>query len=147
MSISFNGGKDCEYHILFSVRELNSLFIAGTVLLHLFAGALARRLPPNTPPKPLPSLYIPVPSPFPALEMFIDTCTKEYNLDLFHCIPPTEVSFAVESSATPEASQKAVGKAKGKNGMRKGLELYKDRHPGIDAILMGTRRTDPHGGM
>jgi len=29
--------------------------------------------------------------------------------------------------------------------MRRGLELYKQRYPDIDAILVGTRRGDPHG--
>lgn len=30
--------------------------------------------------------------------------------------------------------------------MRRALEFYKSRFPHIDAILIGTRRTDPHGG-
>jgi len=30
--------------------------------------------------------------------------------------------------------------------MRRALEFYKSRFPQIDAILIGTRRTDPHGG-
>ena len=31
--------------------------------------------------------------------------------------------------------------------MRRGLELYKIEHPGVSAILMGTRKGDPHGGQ
>lgn len=146
VSISFNGGKDCTYYVAFAGLYPYLHIFEGTVLLHLFAGALARRLPPNTTPKPVPALYIPVPSPFPTLETFISQCAKEYNLDLFRCIPPTEVSFAVESATTPAMTQKPVGKAKGGEGMRRGLELYKERHPNIDAILVGTRRADPHGG-
>ncbi|KAF9467210.1 hypothetical protein BDZ94DRAFT_1249851 [Collybia nuda] len=132
VSISFNGGKDC------------------TVLLHLFAGALARK---NS-TRPIPGIYIPVPSPFPALEEFIEESAKAYDLDLFHCRPPSE---EVESVITPaqkngtnyvdsrKPASHAVGKAKGAEGMRQALDIYKTRFPHISAILIGTRRTDPHG--
>ncbi|KAJ7845919.1 hypothetical protein B0H13DRAFT_2409165, partial [Mycena leptocephala] len=92
-----------------------------------------------------------VPSPFPTLETFIDESAKRYNLDLFHCRPASE---PVESVATPaptigtdymEPAPKAVGKAKGAEGMKQALEIYKNKFPNIDAILIGTRRTDPHG--
>ncbi|KAJ6613645.1 hypothetical protein B0H10DRAFT_1783471 [Mycena sp. CBHHK59/15] len=136
VSISFNGGKDCE---------------PGTVLLHLYASALARRLSPSESMKPIPALYIAVPSPFPTLETFIEDSAKRYNLDLFHCRPPSE---GVESVVTPapangagylEPQPKAVGKAKGAEGMKQALEIYKTRFPEINAILIGTRRSDPHG--
>ncbi|KAJ7291295.1 hypothetical protein C8J57DRAFT_1272170 [Mycena rebaudengoi] len=130
VSISFNGGKDC------------------TVLLHLYAGALARRLSSSEPVKPIPAIYIAVPSPFPALETFIEDSAKRYNLDL----------FTVESVLTPvpaangggadymQSTPKAVGKAKGSEGMKQALEMYKTTFPDITAILIGTRRSDPHGG-
>ncbi|KAJ7704428.1 hypothetical protein B0H17DRAFT_921242 [Mycena rosella] len=133
VSISFNGGKDC------------------TILLHLYAGALARRLSPSEPVKPIPALYIAVPSPFPTLETFIEDSAKRYNLDLFHCRPPSE---RVESVLTPAPKESAdyiasaptaVGKAKGAEGMKQALEIYKNTFPAIDAILIGTRRGDPHG--
>ncbi|KAJ7721043.1 hypothetical protein B0H16DRAFT_1386504 [Mycena metata] len=137
VSISFNGGKDC------------------TVLLHLYAGALARRLPPSEPVKPIPAVYIAVPSPFPTLETFIEDSAKRYTLDLFLCRPASDI---VESVITPMpavngagtsyingAPPKAVGKAKGAEGMKQALEIYKQTHPNIEAILIGTRRTDPHG--
>jgi FAD synthetase len=102
--------------------------MAGTVLLHLFAGSLARRHPSlESNSKPIKSLYIPVPSSVPALESFIDKCVQAYNLDLFH-------------------AGTSAGKSKGGEGMRRGLELYKQRYSDIDAILVGTRRGDPHGG-
>ncbi len=31
--------------------------------------------------------------------------------------------------------------------MRGALELYRARFPTVEAILVGTRRADPHGGM
>ncbi|KAJ7764570.1 hypothetical protein DFH07DRAFT_377939 [Mycena maculata] len=133
VSISFNGGKDC------------------TVLLHLYAGALARRASSSEAVDPIPALYIAVPSPFPTLETFIDESAKRYNLNLFQCRPPSE---RVESVQTPvpgsgadyiAAAPKAVGKAKGAEGMKQALQIYKDKFPDIEAILIGTRRSDPHG--
>jgi FAD synthetase len=144
--------------------KVNSIF-EGTVLLHLYAGALARRLSPSEPMRPIPTLYIPVPSPFPVLEAFIADTAKRYNLDLFLCKPPNE---RVESVATPPIAPTqsngnldgntgvdqtqipralAVGKAKGGEGMRQALDIYKTRFPNISAILVGTRRSDPHGGV
>lgn len=114
VSISFNGGKDC------------------TVLLHLYAGALARRVTLGEPVKPIPAIYIPVPSPFPVLETFIEDATEAYNLDLFRCFNPAQAAGA-------------VGKAKSAEGMRLALETYKTKFPHINAILIGMRRTDPHG--
>lgn len=127
----------------------------GTVMLHLYAGALARRLNPSESPKPIPAIYIAVPSPFPTLETFIEEAAAAYHLDLFFCRPPSE---PVESIVTPAPTAradyiqplapepKAVGKAKGAEGMRQALEIYQTRFPNITAILIGTRRSDPHGG-
>ncbi|KAJ3507496.1 hypothetical protein NMY22_g16910 [Coprinellus aureogranulatus] len=132
VAISFNGGKDC------------------TVLLHLYAGAIARRLPPSQSMAPIHALYIPVPSPFPTLEEFIADCVRTYNLDLFVCRPEDHTS-SIESVVTPalvsrEGSDyvgvnianrpKAVGKSKGGEGMREALQRYKDRFPHISAILI-----------
>lgn len=95
----------------------------GTVLLYIYAAVLAKRAPNHT--GPIHSVYISCPSPFPDLEDFISEAAKAYNLDLFRCTPPEE---------------------KAKDAMRHGLEIYKTRCPDITAILIGTRRTDPHGG-
>ncbi|KAE9389290.1 adenine nucleotide alpha hydrolases-like protein [Gymnopus androsaceus JB14] len=140
VSISFNGGKDC------------------TVLLHLFAGALGKRRSTTQCSSPIPAIYIAVPSPFPVLEEFIQDAVKDYNLDLFNCRPPQEDT--VETIVTPAAEKitrgsdymnhplprpRGVGKAKGGEGMRQALEMYKAQCPHINGILIGTRRTDPHG--
>ncbi|KDR77115.1 hypothetical protein GALMADRAFT_95781 [Galerina marginata CBS 339.88] len=133
VALSFNGGKDC------------------TVLLHLYAGALARRLKNTETMKSIHAIYIPVPSPFKSLEDFIDEAALLYNLDLFSCKPDAP---QVESIVTPAPSanssdyvnhSKAVGNAKGGEGMREALATYKEQFPHITAILIGTRRTDPHG--
>lgn len=136
-------------------------------MLHLYAGAVARRTPlkmDNDKCKPLAAVYIPVPSPFPVLETFIDEVAKAYNLDLFHCPHLTGPQYPVESVTQPgtpanglalgsaDGKQKGymdarpANKAKGGEGMKVALVLYKEKFPHVDAILIGTRRTDPHGG-
>lgn len=141
ISLSFNGGKDC------------------TVLLHLYAAALTRKV--LSMHKPIFALYIPDPSPFPALEEFIKMATQDYLLNLFTCNLSSDIQLPVES-VTPGVSTptslkgsdgyighslqtQPVGSARGGEGMRRALELYKLRFPDIQAILVGTRRTDPHG--
>lgn len=133
----------------------------GTVLLHLFAGALANRRG-SAATKLIPALYIPVPSSFPALETFIAECIDAYNLDLFHCALDPEDSAVVGEGdgyemplcdalrkriRLPSASAERPMVAGKGAGMRKALELYKAEHPSVSAILMGTRKGDPHGGQ
>ncbi|KAI0057321.1 adenine nucleotide alpha hydrolases-like protein [Artomyces pyxidatus] len=127
VSISFNGGKDC------------------TVLLHIFAASLAKRASGSTSQK-IPALYIPVPSPFPALEVFIEEAARLYNLDLFHCIPPLSQPVETVNVKTDRVVGDAPGvPVKGGEGMRCALDAYHKEFPQVEAILLGTRRTDPHG--
>ncbi|KAI0363293.1 adenine nucleotide alpha hydrolases-like protein, partial [Pilatotrama ljubarskyi] len=148
IALSFNGGKDC------------------TVLLHLVAASLGRRSP-SPQRRPLAAVYIPVPSPFLQLEAFIADAARAYDLDLFRCPPPPTPSIpaasasstpvlpvesvATPGSAGPPATLDGGGEtqrpkhAKGGEGMRVALELYKARFPHVEAILIGTRRGDPHG--
>lgn len=107
---------------------------------------------------PIPGVYIAVPSPFPILEDFIRDAANDYNLDLYYCRPLQ--ADTVETVVTPAEGKitrgtdyihplprpRGVGKAKGGEGMRQALEMYKDHFPDINGILIGTRRTDPHGG-
>ncbi|KAG2159428.1 uncharacterized protein EDB93DRAFT_1075229 [Suillus bovinus] len=141
VSLSFNGGKDC------------------TVLLHLYAAVLARKV--SSTHKSIFALYIPDPSPFPALEEFIKIAAQDYLLELFTCNLSSDIQLPVESVtpgvSTPTALKgssgyighslqtQPVGAARGGEGMRRALELYKSRFPDIQAIMVGTRRTDPHG--
>ncbi len=151
MSLSFNGGKDCTYRAPRDTRRYSQVH-TGTVLLHLVAASIGRRTSASSsssPPKPLAAVYIPVPSPFPQLERFIDEAASAYNLDLFHCPPPDD-PLPVESVPTPGAAAapwlERARHVKGGEGMRLALEMYKERFPQVEAILIGTRRSDPHGG-
>lgn len=115
---------------------------------------MGHRATPGQECKPIPALYIPVPSPFPPLETFIYEAAKAYSLNLFHCFAPSESNQQVESVTVPSSPSSAVAvlpgegpvKAKGGEGMKGALAAYKERFPHIEAILIGTRRTDPHGG-
>ncbi|KAL8854087.1 MAG: hypothetical protein Q9198_010938 [Flavoplaca austrocitrina] len=40
-----------------------------------------------------------------------------------------------------------AGKGKGGGAMKEAFAQYLGRNPGVEAIFVGTRRTDPHGGM
>jgi FAD synthetase len=104
---------------------------------------------------PIAGIYIPIPSPFPALEAFIDDTVRNYNMDLFRCrnlssesaldstSTPLQLSGSVRRGATAPAKLKKDDAA---DGMRRALDMYKKRHPNISAVLIGTRHTDPHGG-
>ena len=94
--------------------------------------------------KRIPAVYIPVPSPFTTLEDFIDDSATTYNLDLFSC-RHSEPHVESVPAASIDSRDKPVGKSKGEGTMREALQLYKDHFPRISAILVGTRRTDPHG--
>ena len=123
-------------------------------------GALARRLPDPRSLEPITTLYIPVPSPFSELETFISEAAEAYNLTIFRCVPPAEGDLPVESVATKisgdhtrsnSLSDSNLGaqvrvKTKGEEGMRHALGIYREQFPHIEAILVGTRRGDPHGG-
>lgn len=115
----------------------------GTVLLHLLVAARSRKHRRGTnrgeerhpngingyahaqgskpAPHSLKSVYITCSSPFDAVEMFVSETRDLYELDLFRTSP-------------------------GGIPMKEALSIYQRADPGVKAILMGTRRDDPHGG-
>ena len=93
---------------------------------------------------PIPAIYIPVPSPFPVLETFIEQAAKDYHLALHYCPPDDKADHATVPVTSPDPA--FVEKAKPGVGMKRALEIYKSQFPHIGAILIGTRRSDPHGG-
>lgn len=127
-------------------QRVSNLDRVGTVLLHLYAAALYRRFQKHT---AMPSLYIPLPSPFSELESFIHESIKTYDLDLFHCLPTKNkdgVQLAVETVMTPASGIPSQPKKGGGEGMKRALETYKSKFPHVKGILIGTRRTDPYCG-
>ncbi|KAF9084943.1 3'-phosphoadenosine 5'-phosphosulfate sulfotransferase [Mortierella sp. AD031] len=118
ISLSFNGGKDC------------------TVLLHLFVAVLYKihgteqqHTPPDTPQHeqqkpphpqryPIASIYVTHKNPFGQVERFVDDEIERYNLNLVRIPGP----------------------------MKKALEEYNLLNEDVKAIMVGTRRDDPHGG-
>lgn len=63
------------------------------------------------------AVYVVPPHPFSEVDEFVETSAEEYRLDVVRYQLP----------------------------MKKGLECYLDERKSIEAIFVGTRRTDPHG--
>ncbi|XP_004714709.1 FAD synthase [Echinops telfairi] len=86
----------------------------GTALLHLFHAAVQRKCPGAH--KPLQILYIRNISPFPELERFLQDTITRYGLQVLEA----------------------------QGAMKKALCELQAQHPQLEAVLMGTRRTDPY---
>nr|XP_005495393.2 FAD synthase [Zonotrichia albicollis] len=85
-----------------------------TALLHLVHAAVQRRFPARK--EKLQVLYIRIVSPFPEMEQFIQATVQRYGVQL----------------CTVEGS------------IREALVQLKEQQPQLEAVLMGTRRTDPY---
>ncbi|XP_066577400.1 FAD synthase isoform X2 [Amia ocellicauda] len=85
-----------------------------TALLHLYYAALKRRFPEGS--GQVKVLYIRTVSPFPEMERFLQDTVKRYSVEL----------FSVEGS------------------ILEALTELQQRRPELQAVLMGTRRTDPY---
>ena len=126
------------------------MLVAGTVLVHLYAAAVALKSASTSPSPPppsripssssssskspnlsngharqhtLPCIYVQCQSPFPQIEEFVDRCSTRYSLDLQRISAP----------------------------MKEALRRYKhDRETlhaqKVEAVLVGTRIGDPYSG-
>jgi FAD synthetase len=72
---------------------------------------------PSLSSRPLQGVYVVSQHPFPEVEAFVTTSAIDYHLDLAHYALP----------------------------MRPALEAYLGENKNVEAIFVGTRRTDPHG--
>ncbi|KAI8091132.1 uncharacterized protein B0P05DRAFT_528930 [Gilbertella persicaria] len=96
IALSFNGGKDC------------------TVLLHLVAAVLSRM----EYTKPIRTVFVTYPNPFPHVDAFVKVCIERYGLDCVYIPGP----------------------------MKAALQQYLDTTQPTKAIFVGIRRTDPYAG-
>ncbi|XP_030043720.1 FAD synthase [Microcaecilia unicolor] len=85
-----------------------------TALLHLFHAAVQRKYPDKK--EKLQALYIRIVSPFPEMEQFMLDTTRRYDLQIF----------------------------KVQGNIKQALVELKEQQPQLEAVLMGTRRTDPY---
>ncbi|KAH7031477.1 uncharacterized protein B0I36DRAFT_289566 [Microdochium trichocladiopsis] len=104
LSLSYNGGKDCLVLLLLLLARLPAHFSSPSA--------------PSAFPTSLQALYIRPPQPFPEVDAFVASSTKDYHLDLATSDKP----------------------------MKPALADYLADKPNIKAVFVGTRRTDPHGG-
>jgi FAD synthetase len=106
-----------------SLEEISLSYNGGKdclVLLILLLSSLHTHstLPSSFPlPPALQSVYIISPHPFPEVDSFVDTTLLDYHLNLARYAKP----------------------------MKEAFQQYLEEMPAVKAILVGTRRTDPHG--
>ncbi|RPA97440.1 adenine nucleotide alpha hydrolases-like protein [Choiromyces venosus 120613-1] len=106
----------------YKLENLSISFNGGKdclVLLILFLASLPPHLPPSAEQKgrKINSVYVTTTYPFPQVDDFVQTCIATYHLSLTRYSQPMKPSF----------------------------ERYLQENPNVQAIFVGTRRTDPHG--
>ncbi|KAL8861773.1 MAG: hypothetical protein Q9178_001974 [Gyalolechia marmorata] len=85
-------------------------------------------------PSALPAIYIPPSHPFDSVTTFTLSSAHKYHLQL-------DIHSANNDDAT------SATKGKGGGGMKEAFSQYLKRNAEVKAIFVGTRRTDPHGGL
>ncbi|KAL8664942.1 MAG: hypothetical protein Q9202_002651 [Teloschistes flavicans] len=128
LSLSYNGGKDC------------------LVLLILYLSLLSNH--PDLPDR-LPAIYIPPSHPFDSVTNFTLHSAARYHLNLdIHAenSSPSSTTSATSKGQDGRGGGGGGGGGKGEGGMKEAFAQYLVRNPGVEAIFVGTRRTDPHGG-
>ncbi|KAJ5356997.1 Phosphoadenosine phosphosulfate reductase [Penicillium concentricum] len=132
LSVSYNGGKDCLVLLILFLAGLHPTRARNNIPSNAEANANVN----DTTPSPadldaeaqiaaatvIPAIYALPPDPFDAVEDFVISSAEAYHLAI------------TKYTTAPPAST-----------LRSSFEDYLARHPGIRAIFVGTRRTDPHG--
>ncbi|GAA5929066.1 FMN adenylyltransferase [Sporobolomyces koalae] len=112
---------------LYSIDHLALSFNGGkdcTVLVHLLAAALLHRDPSLSHLPPISTIYVRQSSPFPEEEAFTSLSARRYHLDL----------AAIDQDHDMRHSLDYWLKQRIQHGLHE-----------VRAVLVGTRRTDPHG--
>ncbi|KAJ5097924.1 hypothetical protein N7532_004925 [Penicillium argentinense] len=122
LSLSYNGGKDCLVLLVLFLAGLHpySSHVQDHTTQPSQSGGTVSKEKLSNPV--IPSIYALPPDPFPAVEDFVITSAQAYHLAI--------TKYTTEPPRTT---------------LRSSFEDYLSRHPGIRAIFVGTRRTDPHG--
>lgn len=132
LSLSYNGGKDCLVLLL--------LFLAGLHEFYYHGPESGKKKPQEEkeekeegnndddtnkttlPVSSIPAIYALPPDPFPDVEYFVESSSRAYHL-----------SVTRYTTDPPRTTMKTC------------FANYLSLNPGIRAIFVGTRRTDPHG--
>ncbi|KAK5048893.1 hypothetical protein LTR84_005313 [Exophiala bonariae] len=165
VSLSYNGGKDCLVLLIIYLAVLHSHFTGTreeTMAGEQQQGGEEQTQGENFPTS-IPSIYAKPPDPFPAVTSFVDYSSALYHLDLTHISTNPGPNKKQRSHSNPpltqpppkfDASQYQQANGGGHDlpamkpivSFRDAFALYLDKHPQVQAIFVGTRRTDPHGG-
>ena len=120
VSLSYNGGKDCLVLLILYLCVLAQRHSLRPTSSETYTnGASPSRLADHL-PNALPAVYIVSAHPFAAVDSFVETSAQEYALDVVYLS-----GFA--------------------RSMREAFAAYLNPRPEVEAIFVGTRRTDPHG--
>ncbi|KAI1981549.1 3'-phosphoadenosine 5'-phosphosulfate sulfotransferase [Ophidiomyces ophidiicola] len=135
LSLSYNGGKDCLVLLVLFLSCLHPLPEPSPVPgnkgeQRAFANPSDNSLltqkelevkNDSEPPTSIPAIYARPSHPFPSVEAFVDSSSRIYHLSLTRYTPTPHVT------------------------LRDTFASYLEKYPGIKAIFVGTRRTDPYG--
>jgi len=94
-------------------------------------------------PTSIPSIYAKPPDPFPAVTRFVESSSLAYHLDLVHI--STNPGPRPGHGQQPQSSPSTAFSTLPRVTFRDAFARYLQSHPGVRAIFVGTRRTDPHG--
>ncbi|KAI5277901.1 hypothetical protein KEM52_004792, partial [Ascosphaera acerosa] len=87
---------------------------------------------PSSFPTSIPSIYVQPAHPFPSVEDFIRSSARHYHLAI-QTYPTAAADVADPTSEAPPTDMKSI------------FAAYLAANPAVRAVLVGTRRTDPHG--
>lgn len=123
LSLSYNGGKDCLVLLVLILACLPKLLSSQNTTVSSAENNIEQTSTSPSPSlsaltrlQPLEAIYIVSRHPFPEVEEFVSVSVRKYHLELHRYELP----------------------------MREALEAYLNDRTAIQAIFMGTRRTDPH---